>query len=304
MDSHWAQMDGSPDAGPSSGTDNPLSATTSFLTASHVLVALLVTIVIVLNIIFFRLVSVLSRPAPSSRPQPSPSNPTHILIVLGSGGHTAEMLNILSQAPCLQLDFTYRTYVVSSGDAFSALKAHEFEKSLLADLSSTPGITIPDDTSTNYDVVTVPRARRVHQSILTAPWTSLKCLLDCIDVLKGRHRDLKTPSGRQRGYPDLIMTNGPGTGVIVVIASVILLFFGCSGPRQRQGEGEKGPHQANSFAHGGQMRTIFIESFARVKTLSLSGRLLKPLVHRFIVQWPDLAKSQNNNAEYIGPLVT
>ncbi|KIW18588.1 hypothetical protein PV08_02876 [Exophiala spinifera] len=273
----------------------------------QILIVLFATALILGNIIFFRLVSILSRPAPSSRPQPSASNPTHILIVLGSGGHTAEMLNILSQAHCLQLDFTYRTYVVSSGDAFSSLKAHEFEKSLLADLSNTPGIAVPEETLTNYDVVTVHRARRVHQSILTTPWTSLKCLLDCIDVLNGTHRDLQT-STKQRGYPDLIMTNGPGTGVIVVLASIILLFFGRSGPRQgKSGGAAPGGGtglRSDPFAQCGQMRTIFIESFARVKTLSLSGRLLKPLVHRFIVQWPDLAKSQNTKVEYIGSLVT
>ncbi|KAL6242036.1 UDP-N-acetylglucosamine transferase subunit [Rhinocladiella similis] len=293
-DTHGAQM-----LGPSSWTNNPLSSAISLSTTSQILITVFATTVILLNIIFFRLVSILSRPAPSSRPQASSSNPTHILIVLGSGGHTAEMLNILSQAPCLQLDFTYRTYVVSSGDGFSALKAHEFEKSLLADLSSTPGITVPDHTSTNYDIVTVHRARRVHQGLLTAPWTSLRCLLDCIDVLKGTHRDLKSSQNKQRGYPDLILTNGPGTGVIVVLASIILLFFRCSGPRH----GHQGSQPA-SFTHSGQMRTIFIESFARVKTLSLSGRLLKPLVHRFIVQWPDLVKSQGSKVEYIGPLVT
>ena len=38
------------------------------------------------------------------------------------------------------------------------------------------------------------------------------------------------------------------------------------------------------------IRTIYIESLARIQTLSLSGKLLYPTVHRFVVQWPDLLR--------------
>ena len=33
------------------------------------------------------------------------------------------------------------------------------------------------------------------------------------------------------------------------------------------------------------MRSIYIESWARVKTLSLSGKILRFIVGRFLVQW-------------------
>lgn len=36
------------------------------------------------------------------------------------------------------------------------------------------------------------------------------------------------------------------------------------------------------------IRTVYIESLTRVETLSLSGQLVYPWVHRFFVQWPDL----------------
>jgi beta-1,4-N-acetylglucosaminyltransferase len=36
-------------------------------------------------------------------------------------------------------------------------------------------------------------------------------------------------------------------------------------------------------------RIIYVESFTRVKSLSLSGKLLRPFVDRFVVQWPDAA---------------
>lgn len=33
-------------------------------------------------------------------------------------------------------------------------------------------------------------------------------------------------------------------------------------------------------------RIIYVESFARVTSLSLSGKLLRPFVDTFVVQWP------------------
>jgi beta-1,4-N-acetylglucosaminyltransferase len=48
-------------------------------------------------------------------------------------------------------------------------------------------------------------------------------------------------------------------------------------------------------------RVIYIESLARVSTLSLSGRLVYPVVHRFFVQWPDLAAARKR-AEYRGAI--
>ncbi|KAG9779512.1 UDP-N-acetylglucosamine transferase subunit alg14 [Exophiala dermatitidis] len=245
----------------------------------------------------------------SDSPTPSPT-PTHLLIVLGSGGHTAEMLNMLSQVPNLSTDFTHRTYIISSGDDFSALKAHELEKSLepgpkdssaaaprLDSAGRDSDHRIKQEESTSqYDIVTVHRARKVHQSILTTPVSSLLCLWDCIGVLRGKKTTRR--QGHSRLYPDLILTNGPGTGVIVILASIILRFFGlCPSRLGPNGRGDR--HQ---------MRTIFIESWARVKTLSLSGRLLRPVVDRFIVQWPQLAEQQGSRSrsrvEYIGPLVT
>jgi beta-1,4-N-acetylglucosaminyltransferase len=200
---------------------------------------------LLVNVTFFRISSILTREKPKRRKQEA----AHLLIVLGSGGHTAEMLAILKTINLN--DYAKRTYVVSSGDHFSASKAADFEQ-------DRPG----------YNIVTVRRARRVHQSFLTTPYTSLLCLWDCLSLLKSP--------------PDLILTNGPGTGVIVILAAMIRLFFG---------------------ADPAKMRTIFIESWARVKSLSLSGRILKPFVDRFIVQWPELVKVEGNRVEYIGHLM-
>lgn len=258
----------------------------------------LAVLFVIINLSFFRLASILSRESRKStlhnHSATAPNHQAHLLIVLGSGGHTAEMLNILStslaslQAP---FNFTYRTYIVSSEDSFSAQKAHEFESSFIDPTTK--------HSSPTYNVVTVHRARKVHQSLFTAPLSSLRCLWDCIQVLKGSHADIQSNLSA-RGYPDLILTNGPGTGVIVILASIILLFFGFGG--------NPSDHDAQAKSQGtfeaGQMRSIYIESWARVQTLSLSGRLLKPLVDRFIVQWPQLVEKEGKRVEYIGPLVT
>ena len=100
---------------------------------------------------------------------------------------------------------------------------------------------------------------------------------------------------------DLILTNGPGTGVCVVLAAIFLFScLGLSGPQTRKnGTGNvKDPPYHDS----GRMRTIYVESWARVKTLSLSGTILLPLVDRFLVQWPK-AVDAGSRAEYVGPLV-
>lgn len=46
-------------------------------------------------------------------------------------------------------------------------------------------------------------------------------------------------------------------------------------------------------------KVIYIESFARVSSLSLTGKLLYFWVDKFIVQWPDLEKKYSK-ATYIG----
>ena len=48
-------------------------------------------------------------------------------------------------------------------------------------------------------------------------------------------------------------------------------------------------------------RVVYIESFARVGSASLTGRLVHPVVHDFFVQWPGV-ESHFRNAEYRGAL--
>ena len=284
------------------------------------LIIVFLSILISLSILTLtRLLTILVRPKATSlgptRPLASSRHPTHLLIVLGSGGHTAEMLNMLRCLPLLPLKFTYRTYVMSSSDGFSALKAREFEMEIAghqADPAKIQGAgEVLHAIRGSYDIVAVRRARRVHQSLFSTLWTASLCVWDCIRVIMGRnpHRTGVPPHRSSNiqnpGYPDLILTNGPGTGVCVVLASLILLFFGFSGPASSiSGENVKEePDKLLRWQQSGQMRTIFIESWARVKSLSLSGKILLPFVDRFLVQWPALEGKGGGKAEFVGALV-
>jgi beta-1,4-N-acetylglucosaminyltransferase len=260
---------------------------------------------ILVNIGFWRITSILTRGNPAKRGRgygkrlpASEEHPTHLCVVLGSGGHTAEMMAMLRNYPDLAKDYTYRTYIVSAGDDFSAIKADEFEEELASDAASKIQPSIPDQPPPPkmYDIITITRARRVHQSIFTTPSTVFLCLRDCLKVLRGIHKS-QNHAGSAHTSPDLILTNGPGTGVCVVVASIILLFFGAGGSTH------EGAYHAS-----GQMRTVYVESWARVKTLSLSGQILKALVDRFLVQWETLQrkvgeKERGGRAEYVGVLV-
>ena len=140
----------------------------------------------------------------------------------------------------------------------------------------------------------------MHQGVLTAPYSTLLCLWDCIKVLRGKHDDQRRTTQTQAHlYPDLILTNGPGTGVCVVFAALILLFFNFGGNEITP----PASPEEEVFEDSGQMRTVFIESWARVQTLSLSGRILRPVVDRFLVQWPQLGR-RCEGAEYVGGLVS
>ncbi|PTU19271.1 hypothetical protein P175DRAFT_0558835 [Aspergillus ochraceoroseus IBT 24754] len=246
-------------------------------------------------------------------------SPIHLLVVLGSGGHTAEMFSMLRR---MQLDpskYTYRTYVLSSGDNFSAAKAVEFETALLKQRKlkpSTDGQTTESESGGAYTIVTVPRARRVHQSYFTSPFTTLQSFWSCLLVLRGLHPDQQAASSKLPSpYPDLILTNGPATAVCVVLAARILrlyqscvmaLFPSKVYPHARS---LADPRSGRNAPLSGdlRLRTIFVESWARVTTLSLSGKLLLPLVDRFLVQWPALEGKRAwrgmRKTEYVGTLM-
>jgi len=238
------------------------------------------------SIVVLRLLSIL----PARRPKPfqrKRGQSAHLLIVLGSGGHTAEMIAMLKNSiqgrpdssgipTSKSLDwsaFTHRTWIVSSGDNFSAARAKEFEMEA-ASVSANAGIRHATGME-SFTVVTVPRARKIHQPLLTTPISSLQCLWACLKLLMGH----------KHGYPDLVLTNGPATATILVWATLLLRLVDI-----------RGTHVSR------KMRTVYVESWARVKKLSLSGRLLCYVADRVLVQWPQL-DGVEGRGEFLGVLV-
>lgn len=170
------------------------------------------------------------------------------------GGHTSEVLKLLSNVDFSR--YTPRTYIISEGDNLSAQKAIALELSKAGeDASGSYG----DHAS--YTLLTIPRARRVHQSLLSTPPTALRSLVTCL------HHVMVLPR-KSRGrspFADVLLLNGPGTCFMLCIAVYVNKFFGLPAPK-----------------------VIYVESFARVRRLSISGRLLRTWADRFVVQWPEL----------------
>ncbi|KIP08435.1 glycosyltransferase family 1 protein [Phlebiopsis gigantea 11061_1 CR5-6] len=209
-----------------------------------------------------RLYAILPREKPSSHGARSRSETCSLAVFLGSGGHTSEALALLTG---LDFDrYCFRKYVVSEGDILSAKKAITLESEKV---SGSPPHNAP------YSVLTIPRARRVHQSLLTTPISSVWSLIVCV-----YHITLLPLLTGQR-WADVLVLNGPGTCVMLCLAVYLNRFLGLPSPK-----------------------LVYIESFARVKRLSLSGKILRPFVDRFLVQWPELAR-ENSRAQYRGCLV-
>lgn len=52
-----------------------------------------------------------------------------------------------------------------------------------------------------------------------------------------------------------------------------------------------------------RIKTVFIESWCRVKTRSGTGKIVYPLSDEFLVQWPELLKLYGKKARYEGAVI-
>jgi beta-1,4-N-acetylglucosaminyltransferase len=183
------------------------------------------------------------------------------LIVLGSGGHTTEMMIHMKNLsdPKDPIEFYPRLYVCSTGDRFSEEKAQRYEV---------------DGTHVSY--VTIPRARSVKQMMLTSIFTTIWATLYAFIVVF-------------RFQPDLIMTNGPGVCFPVCLSGWIISKIGYWINR-------KPP-----------TRIVYIESVARVTSLSATAKLLLLIgcVDVVIVQWPEIFNrlQSDSRIHYLGHLI-
>ncbi|XP_066356998.1 uncharacterized protein [Miscanthus floridulus] len=139
---------------------------------------------------------------PASRPR---TTGLCCLIVLGSGGHTAEMMNIVTT---LQKDrFAPRYYVAALTDNMSLQKAQVYEQSL---------IQVEGDgmkTVENTHFMQIYRSREVGQSYITSIATTLLATLHAMWLVI-------------RIRPQVIFCNGPGTCFPLCISAFLLKVLG------------------------------------------------------------------------------
>jgi beta-1,4-N-acetylglucosaminyltransferase len=264
----------------------------------------MLAIIVATVVVFFSLIAAvfsslrllfIIQPLRGPPPPRKPNSPTHLLSILGSGGHTAEMLAILRTMDTHL--YTHRTYIVSEGDPISAQRARTLEAELRSTIKSNlrtkPGANAAseeaiDEIYGTYAIWTVPRARSIHQPLLTTPISCLRTLIATLNLLSGRHTPTTTHllPPHVPHAPDLILANGPATSAIVIFAQLILRFldFGGSSGHERT-------------------RIVFVESLARVRTLSLSAKCVGWCVDRVVVQWEELRGKCAGKAEVVGLIV-
>ncbi|KAE8896361.1 hypothetical protein PF005_g1565 [Phytophthora fragariae] len=113
-----------------------------------------------------------------------------VMAVLGSGGHTTELLKLMKRLK--REVYTPITFVVAETDKTSQAKT---------ELDWNP-------TETDSFAV-IPRSREVGQSWSSTVWTTLRSFQSCLGLVYNRR-------------PQLVLCNGPGT--CIPICAAVLLF--------------------------------------------------------------------------------
>ena len=111
----------------------------------------------------------------------------------------------------------------------------------------------------------VTRAREVGQGWLSSAVFTMIAFVECIWLVLQKS-------------PDVVLLNGPGTCIPVAYAAFLGKLLGFMPAT----------------------RIVFVESFARVTSLSLTGKLIFPIADRFILQWPQQHSRIPHGTEYIG----
>ncbi len=205
----------------------------------------------------------------------------YFVYVLGSGGHTGELCEMIKQQ-FRPNPLSHRRYIVTSGDSHSANAVERLEGLITRTFPAGADGKSPGGT---WDIITVVRARRVHQPIYTAWFTAL---LSAGSIAQALLRPPQRPSaegnqGTTAGiltYPHLIVTNGPGTGLVFcLVAFAFKMLY---------------------VVPVNRCSILFIETWAHVSTLSLTGKLFhySRIADMFVVQHEPLAAKTGHR--YIG----
>ncbi|CAG9584704.1 unnamed protein product [Danaus chrysippus] len=167
------------------------------------------------------------------------------IFCIGSGGHTSEMIRIISHINLKK--YEPRLYILADNDSSSEYKVKEAEKENV------------------FMIHRIPRSRNVKQSYVSSIFTTINATLHTLPLIC-------------HFKPEVIFCNGPGTCIPVCLVAFLLrclFILDC--------------------------RIVFIESVCRVRTLSLSGKILQFFADVFVIQWPEL-RHACIRAKYFGRL--
>mmetsp|Transcript_2304 Transcript_2304/g.2762 ORF Transcript_2304/g.2762 Transcript_2304/m.2762 type:complete len:245 (+) Transcript_2304:72-806(+) len=183
----------------------------------------------------------------------SKSKPSRTLAVLGSGGHTTEMLRLLTSMN--ETHYSPLYYIVASSDTTSINRLENRYHS-----GNDKELHLP-----HYEhIYRIPRSREVGQSYVTSIFTTLFSILSSANIVLFKSK------------PDLLIINGPGTCLPIVFWTYVGRNLGLF-----------------------QGKIIFCESFCRVNTFSLTGKILIKfdLVDLFLVHWQELVDRYSDDYE-------
>lgn len=252
----------------------------------------LAAIALPIVLLFARLAYLLIVPY-GPRVKREPNAQCHVAMFLGSGGHTAEMLQLLQALPPQR--YTPRTYITAGGDKFSITKAIEAEERIQAQMEREKGMPPNNGSGSSqaFDFVTLPRAREVHQAWLSTPVSFVMAFFACTYHIVLLPLGL-VPASRSRSqsglFADLILMNGPGT-CVPIVASVYILRVSRTTriPRHCSAYADLFDGHPQIFGLRSP-RLIYVESFARVRSLSLTAMLVRHFVDKFVVQWNEAVR--------------
>lgn len=134
------------------------------------------------------------RQCPCRAAAPAAASPRRLLAVLGSGGHTKEMLSVLRALPAALA--SPRAYICADTDA-----------------TSLPSALAQGALGRRAAVHRIARAREVGQSAAWAVWGTLRGFAHALRVVHAEQ-------------PRLLLVNGPGTCIPVCAAAVLLRALG------------------------------------------------------------------------------
>jgi beta-1,4-N-acetylglucosaminyltransferase len=192
------------------------------------------------------------------------TKPSRTLAVLGSGGHTTEMIRLLSSLN--KENYRPFSFIVASTDTTSInrlqnicmKKDNENDDKSSSSSSTKNRLELPNDDQ----IFKIPRAREVGQSYITSIFSTILSILSSAHIVLLKIK------------PDLLIINGPGTCLPIAFWTFIGRKLGlCEG------------------------KIIFCESFCRVNSLSLTGTILIKfgMVDLCLVHWQELMDTINKD---------